>query len=76
MNHSEYIQSYFYQLKEDYPNTMYHENFEDFYLYETNRIQSQIDDGYLDISDTSGDEFAFIILKEAVRLYKEKYNIK
>ena len=39
-------------------------------------IEYQLNDGYLDIRDSCGDENMFDIVREAIILYKEKYNIK
>ena len=39
-------------------------------------IESQLENGYLDITDRYPDEKEFLIVLEAVRLYKEKYSIK
>ena len=38
-------------------------------------IESQLENGYLDITDRYPDEKEFLIVLEAVRLYKEKYSI-
>lgn len=43
--------------------------------YELKRIEYQISSGYVDITDTCGDEVAFGILREAIELYKEKHKI-
>jgi hypothetical protein len=39
-------------------------------------IEEQLNDDYIDMRSYCGDQNAFAILREALELYKEKYNIK
>ena len=44
--------------------------------YEVKRLERQMREGYINITDHSGDETAFNILSEALDLYKDKYGLE
>jgi len=39
-------------------------------------LELQMDNGYIDICNHSGDEGAFEVISEALELYKEKYKVE
>lgn len=65
----------FIKLKESYPKTLKDATFDSELSASLKYLQSQIDSGYIDISDSCGDELVFKIMTEALNLYKDKHGL-